>query len=500
MGGTSTGFDALTGKLIDLAPYAVFLVDGTGTITWAGAALEELTGYQPNDVIGSNMLDHIDASWNPLALDAALYAISATGPQRPMLYRVRRSDGSSFVAEITANAQIGGDLNAVVAFLRRADERFLFDRVIESLAAGDPLPATLDLLVQVMGAENLEADGMVLMRPSSGDGRFLWAVASESLPSRLASDVGVKGAPWTQAAADGEPRWVPVSDLPSSLAEVARSHGYRWCWCWPVTVEAEIGACLVLWRKADEEPDYTCRMVLENMMRVTGLVIERDHAARRLRHNADHDSLTGLANRTRCFAVLNEALSPEVDDANERGRSAGGPPGAEGVVAVEGEGVDGERGAAEVAELEKVVGVLYVDLDDFKPVNDRFGHAAGDEVLRTVGQRLERAVRQHDLVARIGGDEFVVVCGDVFEAAALVPLAERIGSALRHPIEVPVLDGEHSAAVQVGASIGMAAALRGTCSADELLAAADAALYEAKASGRGGWRAARPSERRRRGS
>jgi diguanylate cyclase (GGDEF)-like protein/PAS domain S-box-containing protein len=495
----STEFDALAGRLIDLAPFAVLMVDETGVITWVGGSVEELTGYTANEVIGSNVLDHFDVEWNPLALDAALHAMTASGPQRPMLYRVRRRDGSTFVGEVTANAQLSGEVGAVVAYLRRADERYLFDRVIESLAARDSLPATLDLLVQVMGAENLSADGMVLVRPSSAEkGRFLWSVASPALPSPLASDFGVPGSPWAEAAEAGEERWVRVEDCPGRVRDAARAEGYLWCWCCPVFVEDRVGACLVLWRRADEEPDYTCRMVLQNMVRVTGLVIERDQAARRLQHTADHDGLTGLANRSRCFAALEAALEmgAVVVGGDEDGGAGGDVDGAVVDDAASFSEVGDEDG--EESAEESVVGVLYVDLDDFKPVNDRYGHAAGDEVLRTVGRRLERAVRQHDLVARIGGDEFVVVCAQLFEAAALVPLAERIATSLRHPISLPCRDGVPDASVQVGASIGMAVARRGSCTADELLASADAALYEAKASGRGGWRAARPLERRRR--
>ena len=78
------------------------------------------------------------------------------------------------------------------------------------------------------------------------------------------------------------------------------------------------------------------------------------------------------------------------------------------------------------------VGVLLIDLDDFKPVNDRFGHPAGDGVLIEVARRLSAAVRDVDTVARFGGDEFVVVCQQVSEDGA-VALAERIGEALHRP-------------------------------------------------------------------
>lgn len=470
------GTEAITDRVIELAPVLVLLVDVHGTITWAGGNLGQLTGWTQDEVVGTSMLDHMDTEWNPMALDAALYAMTASGLQRPMLYRLRRKDGSTFIAEVTANAQTGGDLGAVVAYVRRCDEQYLLDRVIESLAAAEPLESTLRLLVEVMGAENLDGDGVVLRRDAGYAGvPFGAAVASPGLPDALARDVGLSGAPWADAATDGEPRWVRAEALPRPLAEAAEAAGYRWCWCWPVPVDGSVGACLVLWRRADEEPDHTCRMVLQNLVHITGLVIERDRAARQLQHAADHDALTGLANRGRCFAELADALAP-VD---------GGP------AAV----VADPDAAADLDE--PFVGVLYVDLDDFKPVNDRLGHAAGDEVLRTMARRLRHAVRDGDLVARLGGDEFAVVCPRLFEPDAIVPLAERVTSALQRPLSVHRQGDGEEVVVRVGASVGSAAARRGSATPDQLLAAADAAQYQAKATGRGGWRSAPPLERRR---
>jgi diguanylate cyclase (GGDEF)-like protein len=158
----------------------------------------------------------------------------------------------------------------------------------------------------------------------------------------------------------------------------------------------------------------------------------------RMRHEALHDPLTGLANRT--------LLRDRLDLALARTAREGTP-----------------------------TGVLFVDLDEFKHVNDRFGHAAGDAVLAEVGRRLRAAVRPVDTVARLGGDEFVVVCEAVDENTAL-GLGQRLDAAIRRPLNVGGVEQ------RLTASIGIAL---GRDDADSILAAADAAVYQAKAAGRG---------------
>jgi diguanylate cyclase (GGDEF)-like protein len=119
--------------------------------------------------------------------------------------------------------------------------------------------------------------------------------------------------------------------------------------------------------------------------------------------------------------------------------------------------------------------VLFVDLDNFKQVNDAHGHAAGDATLLELGRRLQTAVRPGDTIARIGGDEFVAVCEHVDEDSALA-VAHRLLEAIRQPFDAAGTQHELSA------SIGVAL---GHTDPDVLLAHADAATYRAKAAGRG---------------
>jgi diguanylate cyclase (GGDEF)-like protein len=161
-----------------------------------------------------------------------------------------------------------------------------------------------------------------------------------------------------------------------------------------------------------------------------------------LRHQALHDALTGLPNRV---LALDRA----------------------------------EQMLARARRQHLPVAALYIDIDGFKHVNDTFGHAAGDELLRIIATRLAGVVREGDTAARLGGDEFVVLVeGSVLDAGPEL-VAERLLEVLRRPYD---MNEEMGRQLSITASIGLASGLRGN--ADELLRDADVALYEAKAAGK----------------
>jgi diguanylate cyclase (GGDEF)-like protein/PAS domain S-box-containing protein len=157
-----------------------------------------------------------------------------------------------------------------------------------------------------------------------------------------------------------------------------------------------------------------------------------------LQHNAFHDTLTGLANRALFADRLDHALART------------------------------DRLAAPVA-------VLFVDLDDFKAVNDGSGHTAGDELLVAVARRLRETLRPSDTIARLGGDEFAVLIEDAAEPGRPAVAAERLLAALAEPF-----DG-----TRITASVGIATGAAGQHDAAELLRHADVAMYAAKAAGKG---------------
>ncbi len=229
--------------------------------------------------------------------------------------------------------------------------------------------------------------------------------------------------------------------LPITAAEVRLADGSALATFGPVPetgMRLTIGAGGELFvapaRDLSEEELSFVRAVAHTL--ASGLARLRDEE--RMRHEAVHDPLTGLANRTLLRDRLEHALARFERD---RGETA----------------------------------VLFVDLDNFKQVNDAHGHAAGDAALVELSRRLQTAVRPGDTIARLGGDEFVALCEHVDEESALA-----VGRRLLEAIGLPFTAG--GAQHELSASIGIAL---GHSDPDVLLANADAATYRAKAAGRG---------------
>jgi diguanylate cyclase (GGDEF)-like protein/PAS domain S-box-containing protein len=170
---------------------------------------------------------------------------------------------------------------------------------------------------------------------------------------------------------------------------------------------------------------------------VLGSAAVRFAAEQEIRHRSTHDALTDLPNRSWLLDRLARAL--------KRDRT----------------------------------GVVFIDLDGFKSVNDSYGHRVGDELLREVARRLRAAVRPDDLVARLAGDEFAVLCEHVGSTAAVEQLARRMLAAIREPVALA------DATVHISASIGVAISHADLSDPDRLLNASDMAMYAAKRAGAG---------------
>ena len=178
-------------------------------------------------------------------------------------------------------------------------------------------------------------------------------------------------------------------------------------------------------------------------------ITEQRRAEVKIEHMAHHDALTDLANRV----LLNERLEQALSHFHG----------------------------------EQIVAVHHLDLDQFKAVNDTFGHPAGDKLLKTVADRLRGLVRDTDTIARTGGDEFVIVQAPITDPAEATTLAQQVIAWITEPYD---LDGQQA---MVGTSIGIAVSPNDGDASDKLLRNADLALYRAKGDGRGTFRFFEPA-------
>lgn len=174
-----------------------------------------------------------------------------------------------------------------------------------------------------------------------------------------------------------------------------------------------------------------------------GVMLENSRLVEQLRHRAFHDPLTGLPNRALFRDRVTHALERLARDPEAR------------------------------------CAVLFLDLDDFKRINDQLGHERGDDVLRTVAERLQAGLRPGDTAARLGGDEFTVLLEEASGVDEARATADRLALRLRRPI------GEGEEQVVVGVSVGIALSPEAGSTVDELLTNSDTAMYLAKAAGKG---------------
>jgi diguanylate cyclase (GGDEF)-like protein/PAS domain S-box-containing protein len=198
-------------------------------------------------------------------------------------------------------------------------------------------------------------------------------------------------------------------------------------------------------RSSDLRSDRTVGGVVLTLRDVT----EQHQLEQELKYQAYHDALTGLPNRV----LFADRAAEAIDHAHRTGR---------------------------------VVGMLFVDLDDFKVVNDTMGHGSGDELLTAVAGRLAAAVRPSDTAARLGGDEFALLIDDALDTEAVEAFAQRIMAAFAEPFRLA--DSEVIATATVGVATSADSA-----DADELLRHADLALYAAKTAGKRSWRRYQPA-------
>jgi diguanylate cyclase (GGDEF)-like protein len=335
---------------------------------------------------------------------------------------------------------------------RQRAERMQADQahVLELIATNTPLQQVLERLCVLIETQLPGTLASVLLLDE--DGLRLRHGASPSLPptySEAVHRVTIGAEAGSCGTAAHRCAQVIVEDIQTDplwrprYKKLAAAHGLRSCWSSPVLSHGDsVLGTFALYKRVPGRPSAAECELIGLATRLAGIAIERHAAQQRIHHLAHHDMLTGLVNRYGLQGRLQFAL-------------------------------------AQATRHGKGVSLAYIDIDNFKVINDSLGHAAGDEVLREVARRLQRNVRDGDTVARQGGDEFLIVFTDQADnAAALTPRLQL----LREEVAQPICIGQQE--LRVTCSIGVAHCPRDARDVNDLQSCADIALYRAKDGGR----------------
>ena len=429
----------LLDKVMDLLIDTVFVVDADGRYVYVSASCEDLLGYTPEELIGRNMITLVHPDDRQRTLEVVEDIMDGRS-QTHFENRYVRKDGS--VVDIMWSARWSGPDGLRLAVARdvtplrhAARVQSAVYRISEATHLADDLPALYRRMHAII-AELLPADNvLVALMDASGETlSFPYAVGEQV---EGASAALREGSPIAHVLRTAEPLLTEVPPSSGEDAPATPASEGNWLGAPLVSPLGVMGAIVL---RTDGATRYReeHRDLLRFVSSQVATVIERKQAETRLRHLALHDSLTDLPNRTLFLDRLEMAL--------KRARR------------------DGER-----------VGVLYLDVDDFKEVNDGFGHVVGDELLREVARRLRGCVRASDTVGRMGGDEFTIVLPNIADADAGLIVAEKVREALAEPY---VIGGR---SLEISVSVGVAVYPEDGSDQDRLLRRADAGMYARKA-------------------
>jgi len=431
-------------RVVQEAQTATVVIDRQGIVRFASHAVEDAIGYAPADLVGHPMFEfmHPDDLEETVAAFENLVGDSERWP--PALMRIIGKDGADVPVEVIGHGMFEDPvIQGAIYTIHRMDETMLLHRILETLATGQPLGSVLRLVTEMVAVPPLHIDVAVLYDIDE-DGTFRSRAShatSEAMAKAL--DTPDPSLPWNTLATHPEHfdrnavDLTLVPDLPVSVRDMLIDEGYLECWVTSLVTESSLVGALVTLSRSRTLPGRTVRMRMYRARDVSELAFVRKDYEDQLRYAAMHDRLTNIANRARFLDALERGIGQQV-----------GP----------------------------LAGVLFLDLDGFKPLNDQHGHAFGDAVLVEVARRIDASVRTNELAARLGGDEFAVLIEGLRDADDAHALGERLAEAIGQPMTIDGITASVSASI--GVAVGPATEDRTV-----LLAAADQAMYEAKRAG-----------------
>ncbi len=455
---------ALAGFAAQHCPDMMVVVDPAGSVRFASDSVRRVLGFAPDDHVGSAIWDFVHPDDLVAAAGAVSEASRSTGYHQPAVFRIRHNDGHWIECEVnglTVEGEAGdgtdgawlvlairatGDRDELMGRRRRIEQLIRMASLECSSVPWDDVDALVERYLQdlagVVGAELVE----LAWEESDADLRIgaRWPVVRMTSVASAQWEPFEPLWPLEQTAAQLLCFTTDIDDLPDSPARdrlvALRSQAVVEV---PLSPRAPWAVARLAfgpqWRKWDDA-NVDLVVVLASTLMAT---LRRCLAEAHLHQQARTDPLTGLMNRAELYRQFDTTLRRHDRDAAGSGSS-------------------------------RDLGVLYCDLDYFKHVNDRYGHTTGDQLLVDVADVLRANTRENDLIARVGGDEFVLVCPDLEAPETLSSIMAR----LCHAVGSLAPDG-----VPLRLSVGAAMARPGL-GADELIRLADEAMYRVKRDGR----------------
>lgn len=456
--------------ILQALPALIWLKDADGVYLACNERFEQFFGALEKDIIGRTDYDFVSKELADSFRANDLLAMQKGGLNINEEWISFANDGHRELVETSKTPlhNADGKLIGILGISHDITKRKQLEKyekfrssTLELLAKNTPLPSVLEAIVR--GVEQLHTNILCSILLLDKEGKHLVDGVAPSLPNfyNQAIDgitIGLGAGSCGTAAFLGQR--VVVDDIASHAywvpyAELAAQAGLGACWSQPILSSdfQVLGTFAIYHREKNALADLDV-YIIEQSAQLASIAIERKRIESKVERMAFHDALTGLPNRS----LLNDRL---------------------------------EQTKAACKRHQRFAAVLFIDLDNFKPLNDEYGHNAGDLLLQEVAQRISLCVREVDTVARFGGDEFVVILSDLDAELAQAEqlacsIAEKIRASLSAPYQIDIPNAHKKTSIQhhCTASIGVVL-LRHLQNKDiDIVKLADQAMYQAKATGR----------------
>jgi diguanylate cyclase (GGDEF)-like protein/PAS domain S-box-containing protein len=427
-------------RYIDHLLDAICIVDGDGRFIFVSAACERIFGYTPKEMIGKAMLEMVAPEDRARTIRAA-NAIISGHPTLDFENRYIRKDGH--VVHIMWSARWSEADQLRIAVARDVTERKRAESMQAALYAiseaahtAEDLLSMFQLIHHIIGKLLPATNFSVAMYDESNDQlSFPYCTGDNEEASELQKTV--VGTLCAEVIRTRQPLLLEPGS-PATLPEELRALNDSNVPCWLVVPlnlhKGTIGALILKGNPDGAHYTHQDKELLQFVSTQIATAIERKQLQARLKYLAQYDGLTGLPNRGLLYDRLKMAL-------------------------------------ARTRREQRQMSLLYLDLNNFKQVNDSLGHAAGDELLQEVANRLTQCVRDLDTVARMGGDEFVVLLENIQSPEYASNVAKKIRNAISQPIKI------EGCSLRILPSIGIALYPDHGDEVQQLLRHADKAMY-----------------------